>query len=346
MKAKQENDYSSDILAPKENPDFIGHDAAQNELLLTKKLQKMPNAWFFSGPKGTGKATLAYRFARLLLSNGDNMQLDKSHPVFCKIKSGSHSDLIVIDKETSVGSGKEIVVDDTRKVGSFLRLTSSETGYRIVIIDSIDHLNVNAANSILKLLEEPTKNSLFIIISHLPGRVLPTIKSRCRQLKFCRLRDDQVSQILQNIIPIIGLRELDGLTKISDGSPGRAIDIMKAGGLDFYESIIEILDGDNFQLKNKFASKLALKDNAEAWEIVRYIIVWTINNVVKGSINKGKLLIISGKEKAVAERLLSRNSVSDLLDKSQKIESLMSKTAGLNLDHRSVILNILEMLEK
>src|SRR5882724_5395502 len=198
----------AEVPEPRANPYLAGHEAAEASLIAAHAQGKLPHAIIIGGPRGIGKSTLAFRLARFVLSQGTSgaglfaaapasLALAEDHPVFSRVASGGHADLLTIERGINPNKWKkrdappdaearkrvlrdEIVVDDTREVANFLRLTAAEGGWRIVIVDSADDMNRNAANALLKILEEPPSRSLLLLVSHAPGRLLPTIRSRCR----------------------------------------------------------------------------------------------------------------------------------------------------------------------
>jgi DNA polymerase-3 subunit delta' len=224
------------LLEPRANPLLIGQDAAESALLSSLARQRLAHAWLLTGPRGIGKATLAFRFARRLLG-GDEATARR-------IAAGSHPDLLVLERKVNPDSGKrraEIIVDDIRAATSFLRLTASGEGARIVIIDAADDLNANSANALLKLLEEPPENALLLLVAHAPGRLLATIRSRCRVLTLRPLADEFMEQLLAAALPERTAAERTQLIGLASGSIGRALDLADRGGMAARQAIDELL---------------------------------------------------------------------------------------------------------
>ena len=179
---------------PRETADLFGHREAETALLNAYRSGRIPHAWLIGGPQGIGKATLAYRMARFVLANPDPMSpsvqraetlaLDPHDPVARQITASAHGGLLVLERGLNDRGVLRtvITVDETRETISFFGSTAAVDGWRVCIVDTVDELNPNAANALLKILEEPPQRSLFLLVSHSPARALPTILSRCRKL--------------------------------------------------------------------------------------------------------------------------------------------------------------------
>src|SRR5712691_11401764 len=185
-------DEAVEVLAPRANPHLRGHEAAERELRRLTEAGRLPHAILLCGPRGIGKATLAFRLARFLLArsgdgfgDGDGgLAIDPEQSVFHRVASGGHADLLTVERTYDPRRRRlrsEILVEDTREIAGFFRLTAAEEGWRIVIVDGAEEMNRNAANALLKILEEPPRRALLLLVSHSPGRLLPTIRSRCRR---------------------------------------------------------------------------------------------------------------------------------------------------------------------
>ncbi|MEO9189128.1 MAG: DNA polymerase III subunit delta' [Acetobacteraceae bacterium] len=232
---------------PRANPVLIGHEAAEATLLGALGGTRMHHAWMITGPEGVGKATLAFRFARRLLagaSAGDTLALDPAGPVSRRIAAGGHADLFTLQR--TVGSdGKklrgEIGVDNVRAVSAFLRLTPAEGGWRVVIVDRADELNRNAANALLKILEEPPARALLLLVCASPGRLPITLRSRCRRLALRPLSDADMARLLALYLPDVAEDEHARLIALAEGSPGRALLLRDAHGLALAGLVDQVL---------------------------------------------------------------------------------------------------------
>ncbi|HCK19633.1 MAG TPA: DNA polymerase III subunit delta', partial [Thalassospira sp.] len=225
--AKDDLPAEENPFEPRRNDALLGHEEAEKTILDAWNSKRMHHAWLLCGPKGVGKATLAYRMARLILSGGgengcaglfgdqnDGLYVDPEDPVSRRIAGGGHGDLKVIERlydDKKKRLQGEITVANVRTVGNFMSKTSAEGGWRIVIVDAADELNRNAANAILKVLEEPPSNAMMILVAHHPGRLLPTIRSRCRRLNLAPLDDHQVVDLLGRYCPDMDLGARDAL---------------------------------------------------------------------------------------------------------------------------------------
>jgi DNA polymerase-3 subunit delta' len=224
-----ETDQEPGAPHPRLTYSLTGHDV--QEAMLAEALGgRMHHAWLLSGPKGLGKASLAYRFARVALGARPNgkrpLDVDTEDEIARKIAAQAHPDLFILRRGYNERGRprREIAVDDARDLGHFFSLAPSQGGMRVAIIDAVDDLNRNAANAILKTLEEPPPRSVLLLVCHAPGAALATIRSRCRRLALKPLSDDLVREAL-------GGEADDALVKLAKGRPGRAI-ALRGQGID------------------------------------------------------------------------------------------------------------------
>ncbi|MET0182634.1 MAG: DNA polymerase III subunit delta' [Caulobacterales bacterium] len=235
-----EPDQAPDTVHPRENFAFVGHGDAEAALAAALSGGRMHHAWLLTGPRRLGKATLAYRFARAAL--GANpigprpLDVDPNHPAARKIAQRAHPDLFLLRRGLNERTGKprsEITVEDARALGQFFSMAPAEGGMRVAIIDAVDELNRNAANAILKTLEEPPPRAVLILVCHAPGAALATIRSRCRKLALRPLSDAQVAEASGGAS--------DALIRLAKGRPGLAIALKAQGGEDMAKGLADAL---------------------------------------------------------------------------------------------------------
>lgn len=219
-----------------------GQDIAIREFIDATRSDRLHHAWLLTGPRGIGKATFAWSIARWILSGAESDDLTVSHddPVSRRIAALSEPRLNLIRRPWDDKAGRlrgEITVEEIRKLLGFFHMSASEGGRRIAIIDAADEMNVNAANALLKVLEEPPKDSLILMVAHQPARLLPTIRSRCRTMRLSPLPTDLMSQALADL----GIDEdATALTALSEGSVGEALRLVGQDGLERYQQIIDL----------------------------------------------------------------------------------------------------------
>jgi DNA polymerase-3 subunit delta' len=234
--------------APRANPRLIGHEAAEATLAEAMRSGRMHHAWLITGPRGIGKATLAFRFARRLLAGtprGNSLEVEESHPVFRRVAAGGHADLLTIEREWDPKRKRlrgEIVVDDVRRIADFLHLTAAEGGWRVVVVDGAEELNRNAANGLLKVLEEPPERTVLLLVCAAAGRLPPTIRSRCRRLPLAPLHDADLARLLAGLAPDLEASTRARLVALAEGSPGRALQLAESGGVGAAELVASVLD--------------------------------------------------------------------------------------------------------
>ena len=344
------------VPAPRENPDFVGHESAERELRRLAETGRLPHAILLSGPRGIGKATLAFRFARFLLAKGahtsapaaeSGLEINPQSGVFHRVAAGGHADVLTVERTYDPRRRRlrgEIVVDDAREIASFFRLTAAEEGWRIVIVDGAEEMNRSAANALLKVLEEPPQQALLLLVSHSPGRLLPTIRSRCRRFPLAPLACEALRQLLGSFRPELAPTEVEALAALAEGSIGRALVLAEAGGLALYRSLIEMLSQiprlDVIRL-HAFADRLARADAEDAYRVGQELLSQLLARVTASAARRrlagGE--IIGGENEAI-RRLAVRADAARWAASREEMERSFAATDELNLDRKQAILGV------
>jgi DNA polymerase-3 subunit delta' len=258
---------------------LYGHDDAVAAFRDSLDNGRLHHAWLLAGPEGIGKALFAEKAALRVLARGQGpvdapgLDIPDNHPAARLMAAGSHPDLMKLERlvkeSSSTGElARSITVDQVRGLQRLFSTTASMSPWRVVVIDAIDDLERNAANALLKNLEEPPPHSLFLLVSHAPERLLPTIRSRCRQMRLSALSPDAMASALRGAAPDADEAEIGELVAAGQGSPGRALAWrgLDVSGLD---RIMEALarDGDASNAKRSaLAQALALKSAQPRYE--------------------------------------------------------------------------------
>ncbi|MEM8833213.1 MAG: DNA polymerase III subunit delta' [Pseudomonadota bacterium] len=353
---------------PRDSNLLIGHDEIEQKLLKLVEGNNLPHALIFAGPKGVGKATFAYRLTRFLFSKGieddsqdslfgdtapkgaaENLDTDVNDPVFAKVSSGGHPDLLTIEKSYDPRTKKEkkgIDVETARKVAPFLRMTSSEGGWRIVIIDNADTMNNNAQNALLKILEEPPKNSLLILIAHRPSAMIPTIRSRCRTIAFSSLAEEHFNTLLSKEYgDEFSTEEKQLLLHLSNRQFGQTKNIIENDGLENIQTILRFFDNyPNFKIKDihHLAETVGRAGQEKLFDIIGLFFDLYFAEVIMA---KAKNKPLDPLFQNTLSQALSDKQLQTLLETQEKIRELFSQTVPANLDKRICIINVFSALK-
>lgn len=326
-------------IPPQNNTRLFGHEQAEHFLARFYNSGRSHHAILIEGPEGIGKATLAFRFVNHVLSypNPETAPLalgdpDPASSVSRQIASGASHNLLHLARPVDEKSGKvktAITVDEVRRAGHFFSQTSGTGNWRVVIIDPADDLNRNAANAILKILEEPPKRSLFLVLSHAPGRLLPTIRSRCLPLKLSPLKPDDLSAALANLdITLDGGRTAQEVLHLANGSVSQALKLLNYGGTEIINAFSDVLAAEGpgaRRAMHRLADVLAGKDN----EVIFNFFLGHLTEYLEG---RARTLALSG-DLGQADRM--SRLASDVTER-------ITVSQAYNLDRKQTILSILE----
>jgi DNA polymerase-3 subunit delta' len=332
------------ISAPRETSVLFGHREAESALLNAYRSGRIPHAWLIGGPQGIGKATLAYRMARFVLTHRDpasdgvqraeTLWVDPMGSAARQVTSGAHGGLLTLER-TANDKGvlrTVITVDETRETITFFGSTAAAEGWRVCIVDTVDELNPNAANALLKILEEPPQRSLFLLLSHAPARVLPTIQSRCRKL---RLRALDTADVVRAAAAATGIAPPDPALKeaaeASEGSVGRAL---------------TLLGGDTLKLIERTAALLANLPRLDPREL------HALSDALGTSDRVALAAFVDSVERWVGERLRADASLpqaslprlAQLAEVWEKISRAARDTESYNLERKPLVFSVFGML--
>ena len=241
---------------PRDTARLIGQATAEAAFLEAFTIGRLHHAWLLTGPRGVGKATFAWRLARFLLATPDpdaddmfgapaptSLDISPDHPIARRIAAGAEPGLKSVHRSENDKTKRlrdQIVVDDIRALASFFQLSATDGGRRVVIIDAADEMNVNAANALLKMLEEPPARTTLLLVCHQPSRLLPTIRSRCRSLRLRALNPDEMAEAMAQG-GVDASAHNAALAELSGGSVGAAMRLALQDGLALYAEIIALL---------------------------------------------------------------------------------------------------------
>jgi len=256
---------------------IVGQEKAVEAFGSAWRSRRLHHAWLLAGSKGVGKASFAKAAATRVLAEAagppielTGLETPEDHPIAKLVAAGTHPDfrwLERLEKERGEGLARNISVKQVRELGEFLNLTPALSPWRVIVIDAADDLEASAANALLKTLEEPPSNTLFLLVSHAPGRLLPTIRSRCRWLDFGKLSSDAMTSLLTRSLPETKSAEVASLVEFGNGSIGRALAIAELDLAPLESEALTILrqgDPDNAR-RSKLASALGPKGAAERY---------------------------------------------------------------------------------
>lgn len=339
---------------------LYGHKEAERVLAAGLASGRMHHGWMLAGPAGIGKATLAYRFARAALSRPDERDRAGASLAVSSETTGSrqaralsHPGLLVIRRPYLIKDKRAaatIPVDEVRRLRQFLSLSADETSWRIVIVDTADELNIAAANALLKSLEEPPPRTIFLLVTSEPGRLLPTIRSRCRVLPLRPLADADLRAAVSDALEAEGSatvsdKDWPGLIGMSQGSARRATSLVLGGGLAQAEAIgkhLAALPRVDWGAIHSLADKLAPAAAAQQYELFYELLLGRLAALVRAAATgQGTPADLS-----LAGKLIGEGRLATFAEAWETLGREKAEADALNLDRKTLILDTFARLER
>lgn len=359
IEAPPEADRLEGFPHPRETASVFGHASAESVLSAALASGHMHHAWLLSGPAGIGKATTAYRFARAALARlderdlfGGGLDIDPSSATARQVGALSHPGLLLIRRAYDAKAKRfatAISVDEVRRIKSFLAHSADGESRRVVIVDSADELNVNAANALLKSLEEPPPRTIFLLITAAPGRLLATIRSRCRVLSYTALGEGHLRQAVSAALQAAGKNEpadadWPGLAATAGGSVRRALALIENGGLALQARIDKLIQGlPRLDVRGVHALADDLQGAAQEQRFMLFFELFedTLARLVRAAASGEG----GAQDKALAERLIGAARLATFAELWETLARDKADTLALNLDRKSLILACFARLE-
>lgn len=354
-------------VSPRSNAECIGHEAVEKAVLADFNAGRMPHALILAGAPGIGKATMAYRLARFLLSQGaaadagsslfgdaaapESLYVAPDHPVFRRVLSGGHADLLTVEREFDEKRGRlknDISVESVRRIHPFLRKTAAEGGWRVVIVDSAEHLNQSSQNALLKILEEPPKKTVLILTTAQPGGFLPTIRSRCRMVPMQPLGDSPMSALLDRFAPGLAPSQKAMLIKLSEGSIGRALQFHEDNGISLYQDLLKAastLPDLDMLLVHDLAEKFGKFGAERMFDTACDIMTGWCARLTRLQARGLPIIDVLPGDSEVFQRLAAIYPPQHFMDTWEKLTRLFAQVDSYNLDKRQAIIASFQMLQ-
>jgi DNA polymerase-3 subunit delta' len=344
---------------PRETRSLVGHDRAEIELAQAFASGRMHHAWLIAGREGIGKATLAYRLARHVLARpedrdpaGQSLEVGETTPAARQVRALSHPGLLVLRRPWDPRAKRfaaSILIDEVRRLRSFLGLTAADNAWRVVIVDAADELNINAANALLKSLEEPPARALFLLIAAEPSRLLPTIRSRCRRLDLeplgaADLRAACAAALACAEMEAPGPEQWPLLELLAEGSVRRALQLAASDGLDIYkriEAVFASLPNVDWSVAHALSDQLALSAQEQRFDAFYNLFLDLLARLLRVRAT-GRT---EASEHALAQRLIPEARLAAWAALWETVLRERADAALLNLDRKALIMGTFAKLE-
>ena len=316
----------------------MGHDETISKFLELYRNGRIHHAYLVTGPRGIGKASLCLRFASHVFRFEDPqtspvtlMPVEEGDPIDGMIASRSHPNLLHMARPWDDKAKRfktQLTVDEVRRTVSFFGTSKGMEGWRVAIVDSADDLNTNAANALLKILEEPPEKTLFFVLSHSPAKVLPTIRSRCLHMPLKPLPEDKILEIMNHLDLLEGVSAADQqfLAGISNGSVRNCIQLIHEDGLELYQNLEKLLGGNDWVNIHALAEKVTGRGQEERYKLLFQFALQFLEARATGRSGDNSSISVLARWAEVWEK--TKNSV---------------RTAdAYNLDKKQIILNLFD----
>lgn len=362
--ARPSPDEVSGELHPSRNRWLLGHEVVERQLADTIQGGSLHHAWLLAGPPGIGKATLGYRLARKLLAGeadsgaslfGDEpvgLEVPVDSPTFAEVASGSHPNLLRLTRPWDFKTKKYktgIPVDDVRSLTGFLGQRANRRGRRVVIVDAADDLTDNAENALLKPLEEPPADTVFILISHQPDGLLPTIRSRCRRLDLRAPDQDSALEVLARLAPDIDAGDASRLLALTDNAPGGALRLHLSGGLEMYGQLLQLfrrLPGHSHALVQKISAGMERGGDAERrFDLFCDLTEGIVRRMIAASVDGGTGLPEALGEERKFALSQAGGGLDQWFDMCDNLRRLRERAGAVHLNRKAVTLTLVSALE-
>lgn len=333
--AEEETDPREVAWHPRHAKMLLGHQHAERRMRQAFESGKLHHAWLISGPKGIGKASLAYKFAAYVLSDGqsdtDDLSVNPDSRAAHWLASRSHPDLFVLERNWDSKTKKlksELAVDDARRLSDFFGLTAGSGGWRVAIIDAADDFNPASANALLKLIEEPPPKCILLLACNQPGRLLRTIRSRCMRIDLVPLSHEETLKVLTGL-PLAeppSHQDMEVAAKLAVGSPGRGLELLNSTGAKSFaafQAMAHMTSASLVEFGNRFGSRTSTADDFE-------IFFSLLESWIGGQARKAGLV----------------GGGSEMADAYVAISHSIRQTNALNLDRRQAVVNALSLINE
>jgi len=373
MSLDDDSTPTSDLIEGAKHPSealaVIGHQNAEDSFVDAINKGRLHHAWMITGPKGIGKATFAWRIAKYLLCSPikeegaslfsdtpgviETLDIDPHHPVLRRIQAGSEGRLSIVRRPFDAKRKlfkAQITIEEIRKLKSFFALSAADGGRRVVIIDAADDMNVNAANALLKVLEEPPQHTILLLISHQPSRLLPTIRSRCRTLRLGALSQVDIDAILATQELEIDAAEMGALSTLSAGSAGEAMRLAQHNGPAVYHQILGLIaQAPKIDRPSaiKFSEQYTARTNSEDLDILGLMFDRVLSRltVFGATGNTPAELVHSGEVEIFSKLCPTPQSAQDWAELCQELSNRFQHGRTVNLDPVALVLDMIFKIE-